>query len=254
MLDRTAYLQRINYTGEMTPDLATLGRLQHAHLLTVPFENLDIGLGCPIVLDEAALVRKIVAARRGGFCYEANGAFAALLRALGFRVTLLSAGVAHKDGGFGPAFDHLTLLVQLNEPWLVDVGFGETFRSPLRLQDGLVQMQPMGRYRLDHADGQWVLWQYEEAGWQPQYRFDLDAHDLADFSAMCHYHQTSPDSHFTRQRICTLATPDGRITLSDMRLIVTAGGTRQERLLADDAEYHAALRRYFGIVLESPSP
>jgi len=130
MIDIAAYLQRIGYAGSATPDLDTLHRLQQAHLLTVPFENLDIALGRSIILDEATLLHKIVDHRRGGFCYEANGAFAALLRALGFRVSLLSAGVAHKTGGFGPDFDHLVLLVHLAEPWLVDVGF-DTQQKPL---------------------------------------------------------------------------------------------------------------------------
>jgi len=95
-----------------------------------------------------------------------------------------------------------------NNQWVVGIkGFGESFRLPLRLQDGLVQAQPLGSYRLDRTGDQWILWQYADGDWQPQYRFDLQARDLADFSAMCHYHQTSHDSHFTQQRICTLATP-----------------------------------------------
>ena len=85
--------------------------MHRAHLLAVPFENLDIHLGRPISLDQDALFGKIVTRRRGGFCYELNGLFALLLRELGFEVTLLSAGVARADGGFGPEFDHLTLLV-----------------------------------------------------------------------------------------------------------------------------------------------
>src|SRR5262245_1566225 len=107
MLDTNAYLKRIDYRGRLDPTAETLRGLHVAHMLSVPFENLDIPLGRPIVLDEDALFDKIVARRRGGFCYELNGLFAALLRSLGFDVTLLSAGVAHADGGFGLEFDHL---------------------------------------------------------------------------------------------------------------------------------------------------
>src|SRR5262249_19643128 len=128
-----AYLKRINYAGAREPAAETLRTLQLAHLRTVPFENLSIHAGEPIVLEEAALFGKIVERRRGGFCYEANGLFAALLRALGFQVAMLSAGVANAKGEFGPDFDHMTLMVTLAERWLVDVGFGESFMEPLLL-------------------------------------------------------------------------------------------------------------------------
>src|SRR5690242_3051518 len=115
-MDLQAYLQRINYRGEQKPTAAILRELHRAHLLAVPFENLDIHLGRPILLDQDALFDKIVRRSRGGFCYELNGLFALLLRGLGFDVTLLAAGVARADGGFGPEFDHLTLLVKAPSP------------------------------------------------------------------------------------------------------------------------------------------
>ena len=142
-MDIQAYLRRINYSGEQAPSAATLYELHRAHLLAVPFENLDIHLGRPIVLDQDALFDKIVTRRRGGFCYELNGLFALLLRELGFEVTLLAAGVARADGGFGPEFDHLTLLVRAtslnpqSEVWLADVGFGDSFREPLRFVEAI---------------------------------------------------------------------------------------------------------------------
>src|SRR4030095_1025369 len=110
-----AYLKRINYSGSLEPTPETLRALQVAHLLAVPFENLSIHAGEPIVLNDDALFDKIVENRRGGFGYEANGLFAGLLRALGFDVTMLSAGVAKKEGGFGPDFDHMPLMVTLGE-------------------------------------------------------------------------------------------------------------------------------------------
>ena len=150
------YLHRIDFSAPVSaaapaPTLATLQALHLSHLLAVPFENLSIHYEQPIILEEAALFNKIVGQRRGGFCYELNGLFAWLLRALGFQVTLLSAGVAHAEGGFGPEFDHLTLLVhQLSgADWLADVGFGDSFRQPLRLEAGLEQQEPDGHvYRL----------------------------------------------------------------------------------------------------------
>src|SRR5712691_2098401 len=101
MFDIKAYLERINYHGSRAPTAETLRALQVAHLLTVPFENLSIHAGQPILLEGDALFTKIVSNRRGGFCYEANGLFAVLLRALGFDVALLTAEVANAAGEFG---------------------------------------------------------------------------------------------------------------------------------------------------------
>ncbi len=103
-MDIKAYLDRIDYHGPLEPTAETLRQLHRAHMLAVPFENLDIHLDRPIMLDDAALFSKIVERRRGGFCYEMNGLFAALLGALGFRIDKLAAGVTREGGGFGPPF------------------------------------------------------------------------------------------------------------------------------------------------------
>jgi N-hydroxyarylamine O-acetyltransferase len=251
------YLRRIGYHGPLAPTLPTLRQLHVAHLLAVPFENLDIHQGRPIVLDEAALFDKIVGRRRGGFCYELNGLFAALLRTVGFQVALLSARVTRGDGNFGPEFDHMALLVQAEDSatgeelrMLADVGFGDSFREPLRLDDPGEQYQGMGAYRLTHNGDDWQMEERSEGVWLPQYRFTLQPRRLAEFGAMCQYHQTSPDSHFTRGRICSLARPDGRISLSDLRLITTERGERQEQVLESQEEYAVALREHFGFELQ----
>jgi N-hydroxyarylamine O-acetyltransferase len=266
-MDVQAYLRRINYRGELAPTAATLRELHRAHLLAVPFENLDIQLGRPIQLDQQALFDKIVMHRRGGFCYELNGLFALLLRELGFQVTLLAAGVARADGGFGPEFDHLTLLVGVpsaeaaahhpqtltpnpqHPAWLADVGFGDSFREPLRFVEAIEQAQDGRAYRLDRDGTHWTLMQRDGADWAPQYRFTLQAHAHTEYADMCRYHQTSPESSFTRKRVCTLATPNGRITLSELVLIATADGERTEQVLPDQSAFQAALREYFGIDL-----
>jgi N-hydroxyarylamine O-acetyltransferase len=262
-----AYLQRLGYHGPLAPNAETLRRLHLAHILSVPFENLDIHLGRPIILDEKSLYDKIVRQRRGGFCYELNGLFAALMRELGFVVSLHS-GRVFDNGQPGPEFDHLTLLVQLEERWLADVGFGDSFREPLRLDvrprrarssrsptrldDPADQLQFGGAYRLIQAGDKYTMQrQLFGENWKPQYRFTLRPYQLADFTDMCHYHQTSPESHFTQKRICSRATPEGRITLSDMRLIITQNGQREEKSLTDQEEYATALHEYFGIDISS---
>ncbi len=255
-MDVQAYLRRIDYQGSLTPDIDLLRSLHRAHLFTVPFENLDIHLGREIVCDENRILYKIVNEKRGGFCYELNGAFAALLRALNFRVTLLSCRVARQDGSYGPEFDHLTLRVDLDEPWLADVGFGECFLEPLRLRSR-VEHKQFGRvYRLTSritsppsADAVFGLEVMAEGTWRKEYAFTLQPRELSDFAGMCQYHQTSPESHFTRQRICSLPTPEGRITLSDNKLIETRGASRLETSLPGYHEWQAKLRELFGVVV-----
>ncbi|HEX9110277.1 MAG TPA: arylamine N-acetyltransferase [Terriglobales bacterium] len=249
MLNVPAYLDRIRYAGPTAPTPETLQVIHRAHLLAVPFENLDIHLGRKIVCDEARCLNKIVTERRGGFCYELNGAFAALLGALGFQVTLLSARVPCADGSDGPEFDHLTLRVDLDQPWLADVGFGDGFLEPLRLNTGVEQPQIGRIYRLTDAEGVFRLEVMTDDRWKKEYSFTLQPRQLSDFAAMCHYHQTSPESHFTRNRICSMATPEGRVTLSNGTLIETRHGIREERVLAGDQEWREKLQERFGVIL-----
>jgi N-hydroxyarylamine O-acetyltransferase len=250
MVNVPAYLDRINYAGPSSATVETLRGLHRCHMFAVPFENLDIGLGRKIVCDEDACIRKIVGQRRGGFCYEMNGAFAALLRELGFRVTLLSARVASEDGSSSPEFDHLALRVDLDEPWLADVGFGDCFVEPLHMRPGVEQLQGERRFRIVDDRGSMSVEMAEAVRiWKRQYSFTLTARSLDEFAPRCEYHQTSPESTFTQKRVCTRATPEGRITLADKKLVVTRNGKKEERLLKSEDEWRALLNDHFGIRL-----
>jgi N-hydroxyarylamine O-acetyltransferase len=249
-MDVLAYFDRIGYQGASAPSSDTLRALHRAHMMTVPFENLDIAFGRPIVCDEEAMIRKLVTRGRGGFCYELNGAFAALLRELGFKTTLLSARAPREGGREGPEFDHLALRVDLDEPWLADVGFGDSFVEPLRLKPGIEQPQGRRKFRiLEHHN--WLQLEMAESSgrWKRQYCFSLVPRQLRDFADMCHYHQTSPESPFTGRRVCSRATGEGRITLAGRRLIVTRNGRKQESLLASEKDWQAALKKHFQVVL-----
>jgi N-hydroxyarylamine O-acetyltransferase len=245
------YLERLSVGGPGAPDQETLRRLHRRHLETVPFENLSIHLGEPILLDEVELVAKIVDRHRGGFCYELNGAFGWLLRRLGYQVDLLEAGVFN-DGRPGPRFDHLVLRVRLagatdsDQPFLVDVGFGDNHLEPLLLQPGVDQVDPAGTFRLDAVAGCDFVDLRRDG--RLQYRLELRPHPLAAFEAMCRYHQSSPDSHFTRNTVCSRATTRGRVTLRSRTLIVTEDGHRTEREL-DGGELLACYRENFGLDL-----
>ncbi|RMF76505.1 MAG: arylamine N-acetyltransferase [Chloroflexi bacterium] len=253
-----AYFKRIHYTGSTDVSHATLRDLQQAHLFAVPFENLDIHIPRPIIVDEAAIYDKIVKHGRGGFCFEQNGLFSWALRALGFDVQLLEARVYNADrGAFGNPFEHLTLLVVLEQRYLVDVGFGSGFIAPLRLDDPSIQVQPVGRFRITHDDA-WGVYHAQLVGedeLQPGYRFSLTPHDLHEFVAACRFIQSSPDSHFTQKRICSLALPDGRISLTEHKLIRTwLNGDREETPLRNETEFHAALAEHFNIHIQTRPP
>ncbi|MDQ2875728.1 MAG: arylamine N-acetyltransferase [Actinomycetota bacterium] len=244
-----AYLDRIGAGRPGCADAASLRLLHRAHLLTVPFENLSIHLSEPISLNGRDLAGKIVTRRRGGFCYELNGAFALLLRALGFRVALAAARV-WGDGRLGPPFDHLALLVRTADgsgPWLADVGFGSHSVHPLLFGERGQQDDPGGRFTLTAAeDGDIDVLQDGD----PQYRVEVRERCLADFVPTCWWHQTSPQSHFTRSTICSRLTGDGRISISGRTLIRTSGGSRDEQQLPSDVAVLAAYRDHFGITLD----
>lgn len=247
------YLERIQVHEPLTADLQTLSHLQVAHMRAVPFENLSVYYKEPILLDEKWLYEKIVNRRRGGFCYELNGMFAWLLRSLGFDVKMLSAGVSRESGGFGPEFDHMTLLVRLDEDYLVDAGFGDSFQTPLRINDRGEQKQNGMSYQLKAEGDALVLFARnngdENPSLQAQYRFTLTPRQMKDYEERCHYHQTSPESTFTKKRVCSRATPNGRYTLSDLRFIVTEGGVKNEKVLSSEGEFEAILFEYFDIRL-----
>jgi N-hydroxyarylamine O-acetyltransferase len=247
-MDIGQYLERMGYEGSREPGLVTLRALHRRHIESIPFENLDIHSQRPIVLDEAAFFEKIIRQRRGGFCYELNGLFAALLRALGFQVTYLSGRVS-SDGvrDTGPEFDHLLLEVTWNGSWLVDVGFGDAFAEPLPLAPGSWVSQDK-MFRLEPRGGDWALWQEKpDGGWTLLYVFSRVPRRLEEFSEMCRYHQTSPDSVFRKNRLCTRKTATGRVTLSGRNLIITREGQRLVRTLEMAEDVERALFEYFGI-------
>ncbi|MDJ0340801.1 arylamine N-acetyltransferase [Streptomyces sp. H10-C2] len=241
-----AYLSRIGADHPAVTDAAALRGLQLSHLLTVPFENLSIHLGEDIVLTEEALLAKVVTARRGGFCYEVNGVFGALLTALGYPVSLHGARVFGADGILGPPFDHMALRVDAAGPWLVDAGFGKFSHHPIRLDSREDQHDPGGVFRVvDAPEGDLDILQDGE----PQYRLEQRPRKLREFEPTCWWQRTSPASHFTQSLVCSMLTATGRITLSGRSLITTEGEERQEREVPQDGLL-AAYREHFGIGLE----
>jgi N-hydroxyarylamine O-acetyltransferase len=245
------YLQRIGIDEISPPDFEFLGRLQLQHMLHVPFENLDIGREKKLILEYSALYKKIVEDGRGGYCYELNGLFWWLLDQLGYTVHMLSARVHEPDGKVGAEFDHMTLLVKLDKSYLVDVGFGDSFRSPIVFPDGEEQ-DISGHYRIvknpDLQEG-YILQRQGADRWSTQYQFTGIHRELHDFEKMNEYHQTSPDSHFTQKAVCTIATMTGRISLTPEYLTIKENGRRQKTPVESIEEYYTLLKDHFDIEL-----
>ncbi|MFE0376004.1 arylamine N-acetyltransferase [Streptomyces inhibens] len=242
-----AYLDRVGAARPTSPDADGLRALHLSHLRSVPFENLSVHLGEEIVLAEQPLLDKIVGARRGGFCYELNGAFALLLGALGYEVEMLSARV-FGPGGLGVPYDHLALRVHTpSGPWLADVGFGRNSHFPLRLDSRAEQSDPGGVFQIvETAEGDLDVLR----GGVPQYRLEQRPRAFAEFEVGCWWNRTSPTSHFTQSLVCSRLTETGRITLSGRTLVITgADGAREERQVGE-GEVLAAYQEHFGIALE----
>ena len=250
-MDTETYLKRIDYHGSTQPTTETLRALHRAHLLAVPFENLDIHLGRRIVLDEAALYKKIIVNKRGGFCYELNGLFDWLLRELGYKVTMLNSLIPENHNGCSMDYDHPILLVELDERWILDVGFGDSYRLPLKLDERGDQMGIGVAYRISpDGDGRWKFHERLENGeWEFYYAFTLQPCRLSDFKDACIHYETSPKSGFTQKRMCTLATPEGHITLTDDHLLVTRNGQKEETPITGEQDFARVLSERFVIEL-----
>lgn len=246
-----AYLDRISVSGrDLTPDLETLRLLQMRHLMSVPFENLDIHWKRQIVLDTDSFFEKIVVNKRGGFCYELNGLFNELLISMGFQTRLVSARVFGGERGFGPEFDHAAIIVSIGEKeYLADVGFGDFSAEPLQIVDGVEQIDREGTFRINSVEnGFFVVEKKNGDDWWPEYMFGIQGRDLAEFAEMCDFQQYSPESHFTKGKLCSVMTIDGRKTLTEKNFIETLDGERIETAVDSELSFAEILEREFGSI------
>jgi N-hydroxyarylamine O-acetyltransferase len=247
-----AFLDRIRYQGSREVSLETLRNLQQAFLLSVPFENFDIHIGRRIEFTCESVYHKIVEQRRGGFCYELNSLFHDMLAQLGFDVRFHGARMV-RDGRIGKDRGHMVLVVALDEPWLVDVGNGKSAREPLRL-DGTTESRAEDfHYRVRAAeDSPSLLEKPDGADWRQRFVFDVKPLSRSDFIPACEWTQTSPDSIFTQNRICTIARRNGRVLLlNDVLTVSDESGMSEQRIGPE--EYSACLKKYFGLDFSEPA-
>ena len=245
-MDIIGYLERIHYDGPRFPTRQVLFDVHRAHLSAITYENLDIHLGRTLTLNIAPIFDKIVMQHRGGWCYEMNSLLAWALSELGFEVTLLASAVNREKLGDKAERNHLILLVQLEQPWLVDVGFGNGFLHPLPLKPGRYT-QGFLTYELARNATRWLFSNHQYGG--PGYDFTLRPRSLQDFADKCHELQTDPESGFVRVVVCHRFTPSGLITLrGDVLRTVTDTGVRDETI-QDEATYRQIAREQFDLHL-----
>jgi N-hydroxyarylamine O-acetyltransferase len=254
MLDLAAYLTRIGYEGPREPTLGVLSALHARHPATIPFENIDPLLGRPVPLDLDALQRKMIAGKRGGYCFEQNTLFKAVLEALGFTVSALAARVVWMQPPGAPPNprSHMVLLVDLaGDRWIADVGFGGLLSTaPLRLVADLAQPTPAGTLRLQQEGMFFTLQSGREAEWQNVYRFTLEPQPAIDIEVMNWYTAAHPQSRIRNNLMMQRVTGAGRLSLLNRRLVRRSTDSTQEELLLGPPDLARALE-LFG--LEPPA-
>lgn len=251
-MNKEDYLRRIGIeNSNILPTLENLKLLQRRHLLSVPFENLDIHLKHSIVLKTENFAEKILKEKRGGFCYELNGLFYELLNKIGYNSRIISARVSNGKADFGAEYDHLAILTEIeNEEFFVDVGFGDFAAEPLNLVLNIEQEDANGIFLIRKFDDDYFEIAKKHGGeWKSEYIFKNLKRDLSEFSEMCKFHQTSPESHFTRGKVCSIMTNDGRKTLTNKKFIETKKGQKITTDINSEGHFHQLLAREFDIKL-----
>ena len=254
-IDLAAYFGRTGYDGPSEPTVETLHALVAAHNRTIPFENLDPLMGIPVPdLGAAALSDKLVARRRGGYCYEQNGLMGYVLDEVGYGVERLAGRVVwmNPDGPL-PAQTHHVLSVTVpgvEGKFLVDVGFGgQTLTSPIRLEVGPVQQTRHEPYRLRERGDGLVLEAEVRGEWQALYTFTTRPQPLIDLEVGSWYVSTQPKSYFVTGLSASLATDDARWNLRGRNLAIHHTGETERVRFDNAADVLEALTDRFGIDL-----
>ncbi len=246
------YLKRINYNGKIEPTLDCLKHLHRCHAMHIPFEALDIHFDNPIRLDTESIFNKVIQKNRGGYCYELNHLFHILLSQVGFKSSMISSKIYNEDTP-GPEFDHMSIIVQLEETWLVDVGYGDLFLEPLKIAEGVKQECRFKDYKIAAIDsGQYLLSETMkgESDFIKRYSFDIQPRTIDEFYDQNVIKQTSPDSYFVKNMICTIPTEDGRKTIFNDNYKVRTGDQDDNRPIKDKRELSKLLLDEFNIVIK----
>ncbi|MCR9248979.1 MAG: arylamine N-acetyltransferase [bacterium] len=246
MFNQEKYLKLLGLEAEQV-SLKFLKKLHLHHLYKFPFENLDIHLKRPIVLDVEKIASKMLDQERGGFCYELNGLFFELLKSLNFDCFIISAEVWFNEK-WGPPYDHMAIVVKFEDKsYLCDVGFGDSFTYPKEIKFNEWQIDGNSFFRIIAEEE--VLFLEKSPDMQKseaQYRFTLQPRQYIEFIGMCDYQQTDPTSHFTQKKVISKLTKTGRITLNDDKLTITELNQKNVQPIHSKHEFDILLKEHFG--------
>lgn len=222
-MDLDAYFARIGYTGPRDASLATLRALHLHHVGAIPFENLDVLLGRGIKIDLESVTQKLVRDRRGGYCFEQNTLFAAVLRELGFTVTAFLARVrwnVPKENR--TPLTHMILRVDVaGRPWLADVGFGSVgLSAPLALDTTDEQLTPHESRRLVW-EGDRITHQCRLGDtWGDVYEFRLEEPAPFDFEMGNWFSCSHPKAHFMNALVATICERERRVIIFNREITI----------------------------------
>ncbi len=250
MIDLDGYFARIGYSGTTEPTLATLNGLALAHVIAIPFENLDVLLGRDIDLELSAIERKLVGARRGGYCFEQNRLFLAALGQLGYTVRPISARVRYgRPREYTPPRTHMFLEVAFDQKYLIDVGIGS-----MSLTSALV-LAEQGRQETTHEPRRLLrengliyhqVW-FDESGWTDICEFTGEDMPEIDRIVGNWYTSKHPRSSFRAKLQAARATATGRISLLDHQLTIRTPGHVEKHVWTTQAELRELLATRFGL-------
>lgn len=250
-MDKIKYLERIGYKGSINPTDEVLRDLHQKHVHHVPFENLDVHNKRIFDLDITNIYQKVVNDRRGGFCYELNLLFNWLLTELGFSSRIIASRIFNEQGAVGPNFDHMAVYVKTEKEFLVDVGYGDLFITPIEIASG-IQSDGRNYFKIDSPDNDdYVLsMSQNRIGYENRYSFNLDVVKPEDFISSCLDKQVNPNSYFVKNIICTMPTNEGRITIFNDKFVKKTSTSREETLLQGDDDLRRCLKEKFGMVVK----
>jgi N-hydroxyarylamine O-acetyltransferase len=242
-----AYLYRIGLNSRPPATLAGLTAIHRAHLLAVPYENIDVQFGRPVTIERPAIYEKIVEKKRGGWCYEMNGIMGWALGELGFNVTRATGAVMRETSGEASDGNHLVLRVELPEgTYLGDVGFGDGPRDPIRVVSGAFHADGFD-FSLRRIDDRWWRLNNDPRGGAPSFDFNLDPANEKLLAAKCDFLQTAAASPFVQNLVVQRHVPHGLEILRGRTLRSIRADGISDRALADADELVKTLKTVFAL-------
>lgn len=243
------YLERIGFTGSPFINEEVLIRIHEQHVTHIPFGNTDIYFKRKLSLEETKLFEKLIVHHRDGFCYELNYLFHRLLTELGFKSRMISCRIFTSEGFAGPEFDHMAVIVDLKNQWLLDVGFGDLFIRSLELTEDKIQFDGRNYFKIEvDKDLEYILSMSADGiNFEKKYSFTPIPRSIADFESSCVDKQINPNSYFVQNTICTLPIPGGRRTIFNSKFIEKENEQRNDLPIEDENHLRKILKSKFGI-------